>query len=147
MMQGVSRSYRRARRANQVATEDGRSEALHETRKRTKDLRYQLELVRDAWTPVLSGDAKGADELADILGQVQDLEVVRATLHSGRGVDWNTDGVDLLLEQIDRRAAALRSSAEIAGALVFAEKPRAFEKRLNAYVPRTASEAGSSAAA
>jgi CHAD domain-containing protein len=86
---GIDRTYRRGRRAwrqVELADEDVQPEAFHEARKRTKDLRYQLELFRDAWPPVLSGSAEGAGQLADLSGEMQDLHVTRTTLLSARGV-------------------------------------------------------------
>ena len=45
LLDGVARSYRRARKASTAAQRAGSSEALHEARKRAKDLRYELDLL------------------------------------------------------------------------------------------------------
>ena len=136
---GIDRTYRRGRRAwrqVELAGEDVQPEMFHEVRKRTKDLRYQLELLRDAWPPVLSGSAEGAAQLADLLGEMQDLNVTRTTLLSGRGVDWNPDGADSLLGEIDRQTTSRRVDAARLGPMVYAERPKAFDARMQRYVAR-----------
>ena len=57
LLDGVARSYRRAREASTAAQRAGSSEALHEARKRAKDLRYQLDLLRAVWEPMMAGQA------------------------------------------------------------------------------------------
>jgi CHAD domain-containing protein len=133
MGRGLARSYRRGRRAFKHARRDGNAEAFHETRKRTKDLWYQFDLVRDAWKPVLKGAAKGAEAVADRLGEIQDLVVVRSTLLED---PESPNGARVLLEGIDRRLDRMRAEALVAGGALYAEKPGAFEKRMLAYVTR-----------
>ena len=134
MALGLSASYRKGRRAFRAAGRDGDPQMFHETRKRTKDLWYQFELVRDAWKPVLKGAAKGAEGVADLLGQIQDLEVLRSTILTHPLMEANPDGADLFVHEIERRLRRQRADALVAGAPLFAEKPGAFEARILAYV-------------
>jgi CHAD domain-containing protein len=146
LMEGVATSYRRGRRASRVALAADDPEAFHEARKRTKDLWYQLELVRDAWRPVVSGTAKGAEEVADVLGELHDLDVLSATLHEGRGSFWNPEGADLLLEEIDRRLGKCRTHAVHGCSVLYAEKADAFKARLRVYASHQGTRSGADAA-
>ena len=51
---------------------------LHEWRKRTKDLRYALELLEPLWPDVMEAFAAEVDDLADLLGEDHDLALLEA---------------------------------------------------------------------
>jgi CHAD domain-containing protein len=126
---GLLRSYRRGRRAMKGACAEPSGEDVHEWRKRTKDLWYQLRVVCDAWRPVLGETADQAHELADLLGEHHDLTVLAGDL-AGRELAGNRDAVTDVIER--RQEELLGEAAEI-GARLFAEKPKAFGRRLESY--------------
>jgi CHAD domain-containing protein len=133
LLEGVVRSYRRGRDAFEVARRRGTPEAVHEARKRTKDLRYQLELLRDLWEPMIAGQATGARELTDTIGTLRDLVLLRGILADG---DLDPLGVVALTGEIDVRMATLHDRAMEIGSRLYAEKPAAMERRMLAYEPR-----------
>ena len=135
LLEGVVRSYRRGQDAFRVARRRGTPEAVHEARKRTKDLRYQLELLRDLWEPMVAGQAAGARELTDTIGALRDLVLLRAFLAGG---DLESLAVVGLTGEIDVRKAKLHDRAMELGARLYAEKPAAMERRMLAYEPRVA---------
>jgi CHAD domain-containing protein len=126
---GLLRSYRRGRRAMSDACAEPTGENVHEWRKRTKDLWYQLRIVRDAWRPVLAETADQAHELADLLGDHHDLTVLTEDF-ADRELAGNHDAVT---EVVGRRQEQLFDDAAEIGARLFAEKPKAFGKRLDSY--------------
>lgn len=126
---GLRRSYRRGRRAMKDARAEPTGENVHEWRKRTKDLWYQLRIVRDAWRPVLAETADQAHELADLLGDHHDLTVLAEDL-AGRELAGNHDAVT---EVVGRHQEDLFDEAAEVGARLFAEKPKAFGRRLESY--------------
>jgi CHAD domain-containing protein len=123
---GLLRSYRRGRRAMKDAVADPVAENVHELRKRTKDFWYQLRILRDALGPDLGGMAEQAHELADRLGEHHDLAVLAEDL-AGRDLPGDRDAARTTIES--RQQELLEGAFDIAAPL-FAEKPKAFGKRL-----------------
>ncbi|WP_018387988.1 CHAD domain-containing protein [Ancylobacter sp. FA202] len=127
-------SYIRARRAGRAA--DPRDEeSLHELRKEVVAQRYQMELVISAWPALGELWVDELQRLRDKLGKHHDLAVLRALVEAhpvraGGGPLWRTQ----LLAAIDTRQERLTHSALLLQARLFAEKPRAFRRRLSAYM-------------
>ncbi|MEO6472855.1 MAG: CHAD domain-containing protein [Aeromicrobium sp.] len=89
---GISRAYKRVARDGGAITEESPAEALHDLRKRCKELRYALEVC----APVIAkGPRKHAvanlKGLQDVLGRFQDSEVQRQALH-GFAEEMMADG-------------------------------------------------------
>ena len=121
---GLQRTYRRGRRNYKAACAKPSIEALHEWRKRVKDLWYHYTLLRPLWPPVMTALGDEAHDLSDRLGDDHDLAVL---------ADWFREHTepDLdLQEAIDRRRAELQQEAFDIGARLYAEKPSAYVRRL-----------------
>ena len=73
---GLERTYRRGRRDFRAARADPSVEALHEWRKRVKELWYHHTLLRPIWPPVMQAVGDEAHELADRLGDDHDLAML-----------------------------------------------------------------------
>ena len=121
---GLARTYRRGRRALGAAREEPTAEALHEWRKRVKDLWYHHTLLRELWPPVMSAVGDEAHELSDRLGDDHDLVVLAAWVrgHLDPGPEFS-EAVIRRREQLQREAFAL-------GARLYAEKPSAYMRRM-----------------
>ena len=126
---GLLRSYRGARRAMKHSRADPTAASVHEWRKRTKDLWYQLRILRDAWRPVLGETAAQAHELADLLGDHHDLAILAEDLRS-RALPGDRDAA---AEALERRQQELLASAFEIGERLLSEKPKAFARRLRSY--------------
>ncbi|HEY6731050.1 MAG TPA: CHAD domain-containing protein [Solirubrobacterales bacterium] len=126
---GLLQSYRRSRRAMKRTRSNPAPENVHEWRKRAKDLWYQLRILRDAWPPVITATAEQAHELADLLGDHHDLAVLADDL-AAREINGDRDAAKDL---IDRRQGELLKCAFEVGERLFAEKPKAFRSRFEAY--------------
>jgi CHAD domain-containing protein len=124
---GLRRSYRDGRRALAAARADRAMGPWHDWRKRTKDLWYQQRLLRGVAGPTVAGHAKDAHQLADLLGDIHDLAVLRSTLIEKFHGPVDSDG---LVELIDHRSGQLQEEALCIGARVYAEKPKAFVRRV-----------------
>ena len=127
---GLERSYGRGRDALRALGDSPSDAAVHEWRKRVKDLWYQLRLLRPIWPDGMKGAISAADELADLLGDHHDLAVliedVSARASGGAGSDtW------LFLAR--RRQRELLEQALPLGERLYAEKPKQFANRLAAY--------------
>jgi CHAD domain-containing protein len=129
---GLKRAYERGRRRYRDACADPSDEALHEWRKRAKDLWYHLRLVRRGWPEVVGAAADEAHELSDRLGDDHDLVVLTEYL--------DADDQPLTAEQLDHvrrlvaeRRAELQEEAFAYGERLYAEKPKPFVKRMESY--------------
>jgi CHAD domain-containing protein len=127
---GLLRAYRQGRRAMREAGERGDAPSFHEWRKRAKDLWYQQRLLVDAWPPVLGETAEQAHALAELLGDHHDLAVLGEDL-AGRGFEpaWR----EALGAAIAARQDELAAEASDLGARLYAEKPKAYRRRMRAY--------------
>ncbi len=127
---GLRRSYARGRKRFREAAADPSDERLHEWRKRSKDLWYQLRLMRPGWRPVLEPLADQVHELSDLLGDDHDLAVLRADLD---GAPLGPGQREHLERLIAGRRQDLQRTAFAHGERLYAEKPKAFANRLAAY--------------
>jgi len=127
---GLLRAYRRGREAMAAARRSGSEEHLHEWRKRAKDLWYALRLLGESWPAALDPAAGEAHALSERLGDHHDLAVLREDLAERRLGEAETRALEAA---IDRREAELAGAAFEIGRRLYAEKPKAFRRRLRAY--------------
>jgi CYTH domain-containing protein/CHAD domain-containing protein len=125
---GLLTAYREGREALEEVRDEPGNENVHEWRKRAKDLWYQLRVLRELWPEVLGETADQAHDLADLLGDHHDLAVLAADLRERDMVE--PEAVEAL---IARRQEELLSGAVAIGDRLYAEKPKAFGKRIKAY--------------
>lgn len=125
---GLERAYARGRRAYRAVRDDPTDEAVHDWRKRVKDLWYQTRLVRESWDGPLKALADETHDLSDLLGDHHDLAVLVEDAR-GRG-DGDADALETVAR---RRQAELLDEALSLGSRVYAEKPAHLMGRLDAY--------------
>jgi CYTH domain-containing protein/CHAD domain-containing protein len=128
---GLDTAYRDGRAAFAALGDSPDFEAVHDLRKRGKDLWYQLRLLRDAWQPVLDPTAEEVHDFTDLLGDHHDLAVLCVDLVGREEVD--AVHRETLRTLIEARQASLLAEALAAGERIYAEKPKAFDNRLRAY--------------
>jgi CHAD domain-containing protein len=130
---GFEKTYARGRRAVMTAYADPTAEHFHELRKRAKYHRYHLQVLVPVWPTVLKPFLRAAHDLTDLLGENQDLNVMRQALLGEPELLGRDRDAQVLLGLIDRRQSELQSRAEPLAHRVFAEKPAAATSRLGAY--------------
>jgi CHAD domain-containing protein len=132
---GAVRAYSRGRDTLAAAERDPSAENLHEWRKRVKDLWYHQRLMRNAWKEPLKAMAEESHRLADLLGDDHDLAVLAERLAGSaeltRGALLDAETVQALIAE---RRADLQAEAIDLGRRVYAEKPKAYGRRLARYV-------------
>jgi CHAD domain-containing protein len=126
---GLVSTYRRAR---QLLPDDWPSvepEHLHDLRRRVVEHRHQMDLIEPLWPRLGKVWAEEAQRLRNQLGACQDLAVLgNLTAPHQPLAPWRSR----LTPAIEgRRAAHLKTAARLAGRL-FAEKPKAFHRRIAA---------------
>jgi CHAD domain-containing protein len=127
--QGLRRVYKRGRRELGAAEGDPTSEALHEWRKRTKDLWYHLQILRPSWSSVLKPLSDEAHLLSEQLGNDHDLAVLQGFAHE------RLKGLDLepFDQAVEGRRAELQAEALALGRRLYAEPAAAFTRRMRRY--------------
>jgi CHAD domain-containing protein len=126
---GLARSVRRTRKALERAVATGLDADFHEWRKRAKELRYQVELLASTGSPELKKREKALGNLAQDLGEVTDLIVLRADLARRRqqGAIPATPALD---ECLDRETRSRSGQLLSRGQETFTETPREFARRV-----------------
>jgi CHAD domain-containing protein len=127
---GVREIYTRGRRAMRRAEADPGEENLHRWRKRAKDLWYALRIIDRAWPELLGATAGQAHDLAELLGDHHDLAVLRRDLVERA---FPADGAGTLSAAIAGREEELGRAAFALGRRLYAEKPKPFHRRIDAY--------------
>jgi CHAD domain-containing protein len=128
--EGTIRTYRRGRAAFRAASEDPSEAAIHEWRKRSKDLWYELRLLSAAWPRPMEAAAEEAHALSDLLGDHHDLALLGADLERRQ---FGPEPTRALEETISVRQRELAAAAISLGARLYAERPRAYRRRLRGY--------------
>ncbi len=123
----LTSGYRRARASMPENWQEANDEELHEFRRRVIDHRYQLELLEPLWPRMAKIWVDEAQRLRDALGQHRDLALLQAMTGPHQPLARFRSK---LLPAIARRQEAHLSRAAKIAARVFAEKPRAFQSRI-----------------
>jgi hypothetical protein len=151
----------RRRRLRVVRRKGDRTIAMHEWRKRVKDLRYAAEMLERRGARGSNGSgredragerlrqiARRADALGELLGEEHDLAVLAAHLRAGelRGREdetWRTSRRtrERLLQAIAKRRRALRKRALRDGRRLYEDQPKRFIRRVGAAHARQARQA------
>src|SRR4029077_16305640 len=128
---GLDTAYSEGREAFAALGDSPGFEAVHDLRKRGKDLWYQVRLLRDAWEPVMEATAEEIHDFTDLLGDHHDLAVLAEDLDGRPQVEPAPQGT--LKALIQSSQAELLAEARGAGERIYAEKPKAFGRRLRTY--------------
>lgn len=135
---GLTRGYARARRATPADWSAASAEELHELRGRVVVHRYQMELAEPLWPRLGKIWVSEAQRLRERLGKHQDLAVLAAlTAPKAPLARWRSRLVPAIeARQRDHIEAVMRQAGRL-----FAEKPNAFQRRVEALWENRASAA------
>jgi CHAD domain-containing protein len=138
IVDAVARTYRQAQRRGVVAFESENPTALHASRSRIVDLRYELSLLSCAWPEALNAQAEALNDLREALGDFNDLHVLEkfAAEHSG----LPPEALEGLGARIESKQKKLKRRANVEFERLFAETPSAFATRISAYLARPVTE-------
>jgi CHAD domain-containing protein len=126
---GLISTYRRARQLVPDDWANVEPEHLHDLRRRVVEHRHQMDLIEPLWPRLGKVWGEEAQRLRNQLGCCQDLAVLsNFTAPHQPLAPWRSRLTPLIEE---RRAAHLKTAARLAGRL-FAEKPKAFRRRIAA---------------
>jgi len=107
---GLDTAYSEGREAFAALGDSPSFEAVHDLRKRGKDLWYQVRLLRDAWEPVLEATAEEIHDFTDLLGDHHDLAVLAEDLADREQVG---EVVDLFGGRLEHRLPGIAQQAQL----------------------------------
>jgi CHAD domain-containing protein len=126
---GLTSTYRRSRQLLPESWPSAEAEHLHDLRRRVVEHRHQMDLIEPLWPRLGQVWAQEAQRLRNRLGACQDLAVLsNLTAPHQPLAPWRSR-LSPVIEA--RRAAHMKTAVRLAGRL-FAEKPKAFRKRIAA---------------
>lgn len=126
---GLVSTYRRARQLVPDDWPNVEAEHLHDLRRRVVEHRHQMDLVEPLWPRLGKVWAEEAQRLRNQLGACQDLAVLsNFTAPHEPLAPWRSRLTPVIE---GRRTAHLKTATRLAGRL-FAEKPKAFRRRIEA---------------
>jgi CHAD domain-containing protein len=123
----LAEGYRQARRRIPDDWSQASAEDLHHLRQRVVDHRYQMELVEPLWPRHGRMWTEEAERLRDRLGRCQDLEILKRLTGPHQPLaHWRSR----LAPACAERTTELAHRAARIALRLFAEKPKAFRRRL-----------------
>lgn len=126
---GLISTYRRARQLVPDSWIEADAEHLHDLRRRVVEHRHQMDLMEPLWPRLGQVWAEEAQRLRNRLGACQDLAVFTSLTGPHQPLAPWRSRLAPVIEA--RRLSHLKTAARLAGRL-FAEKPKAFRRRIAA---------------
>jgi CHAD domain-containing protein len=130
---GLARTYALGRRGYLRSSIEPLADDVHEWRKRVKDHWYHVQLLANIWPDVMKPYADVMATLSRTLGDLHDLDVLRAIVAAQPSLFGAPRSSNRLLAIIDTNRTALLASAVALGGRVYAEEPAAWRKRVRGY--------------
>lgn len=127
---GLSLGYEKSYHAFHSELESHDAELLHEWRKRTKDLQYQLEVLRDSLPDHLSAFYDDVAALCEILGRINDLFMFLEWLDSTEDLVEEKDPLTELKENLNLERRKQEKLADKMGELLFTTNADKFKQKL-----------------
>jgi CHAD domain len=133
LLVSAAKTYRAGRRAMRAALKAGEGEPLHEWRKLAQRHWRHTLLLKDVWPEEAKARVVAARKLCDLLGLHNDLTVMYETIHANKVVFRGPSDVKMLCDCIEAKQKRLLKKAASQGSRLYAEKPKAFARRLRAH--------------
>lgn len=127
---GMERSYRHGRRMLKSAYSKGDDASFHELRKRVQQHWRHMQLLENAWPELIGARIAGARELSQILGDDQDLSVLKAFLKRVPRTQIGPLEARTILGAIAQRQKELRALAAPRARRLFGERPEDIGRHL-----------------
>lgn len=144
---GLQQTYQRGADALTALHQSPDDELFHECRKWSKYHLYHMRLISDAWQPMLTARIAELDLLNDYLGDDHDLTVMTQLITSETETLASSANAEQLLSRIHEQRQTLQTAAFQMADRIFAEKPKAFARRMQAYWDLWRDERGGPSAA
>jgi hypothetical protein len=133
LLASASKTYHAGRRAMKAALKAGGGEPLHEWRKLAQRHWRHTLLLKDVWPEEAKARVALARRLCGLLGLHNDLTVMRETILANKAVFRSPSDVKMLCDCVEAKQSRLLKKAASRGSRLYAEKPKAFARRLRAH--------------
>jgi len=130
---GISKTYKRGRKAFSLAYQNPGSERFHEWRKRVKYHWYHSRLLTNIWPDLMDEYNQQIHLLADYLGDLHDLALLSKLLSQHSNELDQEQGLQVISAQIEQERTRLRATARPLGERIYCEKPKRLVKRFRCY--------------
>jgi CHAD domain-containing protein len=130
---GLRKTYRQGRRKFETAQSDNTTSNLHEWRKDVKYLWYQLTALNALWPKPLDAFASELSKLSGFLSEDHDLAMLRERASKQSETLTESTEITNLIQLLDHRRTELQTKARTLGLRLYAEKPRAFSRRMESF--------------
>jgi CHAD domain-containing protein len=130
---GLRWVYARGRRAMNLARTEGGEERYHQWRRYAKYWWYHTQVLRELWPPLMEATQAALDRVGEVLGADHDLAMLAGLLQTQWPARRSKKEVLELAALIPRRQAELQAEALALGSRLYAEGPRALERRWGRY--------------
>ncbi|MDB6087830.1 MAG: hypothetical protein JWN85_614 [Gammaproteobacteria bacterium] len=128
---GLSRAHRKGRTALDAAVRDNSDAALHEARKRAKDLLYATEFIVRAQPDSIQPIINDAHRLTDLLGDDHDLAVLQGVIDHEPGLRLSAGHRNQIKRRVARRRKDLQQHARALGRKLYAQSDAEFLTRIH----------------
>src|SRR5258705_2900128 len=133
LAKGLKRVFKLGRTTFATAYDQPSVETFHEWRKQVKHLLYQTQVLRPLWLTAMEALAAELKTLGKHLSKDHDLAILREKVLEQLEETDNHTEIEALVALIDQRRNELQVVARTLGARIYAEKPRTFVARTEAY--------------
>ena len=133
-LDGMCKTYSRARTAMDAACDNPTPETFHEWRKWVKYHGYHMCLLREAWPVVARARRDEANRLGELLGDHHNLCILRAWVLNDRASIAKGKVLKTFITLVEKRIAQIERESKPLGRRLFAEKPKYLARRFAIYL-------------
>jgi CHAD domain-containing protein len=126
LQHGLRATYRKGRRLQREAYDDGSDEAFHELRKSVQVHWRHMQLFQKAWPEMYSARIEAARSLSQMLGDVQDMAVLIEAIKARDDLPDDAASTVVGVARASQRRA--RKSAPAIGQQIFAQRSGEFAR-------------------
>ncbi len=130
----MAKVYGRAYRAFQEVLIIPHEDMVHKWRKRAKYLQFHFQLLKRTWEPIFSSYYTELSKCSSMLGYFHDLDVLMEEMQQGNLQNIDKETEEHLYLACDLSQLELLHDIIPLGKLLFAEQPKAFERRMEIYL-------------
>lgn len=130
---GIRRVYRSGRFHHSRIGSSFDTELLHEYRKTTKYLQFQMELIQPVYPKLLKAHAGTIDKHTELLGDIRDYDRLDFYIQNAVPKEIHSTKRKKLLEIIRKRKEEMLVKVLARSQIIYAEKPKEFIKRIQVY--------------
>src|SRR4030095_1267034 len=130
---GQRRVFKRGHSGFDTAYDQPSVENFHEWRKQVKHLFYQTNILRPLWQRMMKASSAELKTLSKLLSEDHDLAILREKVAEQLEEAEDRVEIEALVALVDQRRNELQVCARVLGARIYADKPRTFGARHEAY--------------